>query len=224
MKIILSVALVILTTVIVYHLSTQPAADIKNAAPANAAPMPWDITRFEDGSTEVFGMRLGHSTLQNAMDILGQPDSIALFAEDQNAQSIEIYFKHAALGPLKASLVLTLEAEQRQMQDMMTRAASQKATRTGARRYLLSLADQQAVFNHKIKALTYIPAYPGLDAEYFDERLGLPFAILKESETAVSRYYPDQGLTLLIDDDGKEVFQYQHPAYFTLPSQAVRQN
>ncbi len=175
---------------------------------------PWAIKTYRDGSLQVLNIHLGSTTLQEVIDSHSAPDNIALFTHDNKPQTIEAYFSYAPTGPLRAKLVLTLSASRSDMIKMMERATSLSVTTDGHRKLFLSNDDQQSLLTHSVESLTLIPDYSGLDATYFRQRLGEPVATHKESESAVSWYYPQKGLTVLIDDDGKEVFQYQNPSDF----------
>mgnify|MGYP000113781179 CR=1 FL=1 len=48
--------------------------------------------------------------------------------------------------------------------------------------------------------------------------LAEPAAWLQESEQAVSWFYPELGLAVLIDNEAREVLEYQAPRDFVMPS------
>ncbi len=181
--------------------------------------LPWNVTVFDDASSQIFDIHLGKSTLSEAMDIWGRPEKIALFSSKGEPLSVEVFFNNPPAGPMKASVVLTIAATKQEMLSIGT--TGQSGTETGDARHTISEQDQEKMLSHTIENLTYIPAYRGLEAEYFEERLGKPEATHRESETAISWFYPDIGLTLLIDDEGKDVFQYESPVGFQLPNAAL---
>ena len=69
-----------------------------------------------------------------------------------------------------------------------------------------------------------LPTYGGLEADFFRERLGEPAAWKFEDEERVLWFYPDKGLSLLIDSDGKDIFQYSMPRNFEIPEGATTNN
>jgi hypothetical protein len=69
----------------------------------------------------------------------------------------------------------------------------------------------------KIGLITYLPGTRNLDADFFRSRFGEPAAWLQENETAVSWFYPRFGLSVLIDDQAREVLEYQAPRDFVMP-------
>jgi hypothetical protein len=72
-----------------------------------------------------------------------------------------------------------------------------------------------------IRVLTYLPGTRGLDTGFFRARFGEPAATLQETEHAVSWFYPSLGLSVLIDDNGGEVLEYQAPRDFVMPAGAT---
>jgi hypothetical protein len=112
---------------------------------------------------------------------------------------------------LKGKLVVTLMAEEDQMMAMADHAIAQKATADGNRRLILAEADKAGQTARVVKALTYMPAYSKLDAAFFRSRFGEPESWERINEHAVRWFYPDKGLSLLIDAEGREVLQYAMP-------------
>ena len=71
--------------------------------------------------------------------------------------------------------------------------------------------------DRRVSVITYIPGTRGLDAAFFRQRFGAPAAWLRESEQAVSWFYPRLGLSVLIDDEAREVLEYLPPRDFVMP-------
>jgi hypothetical protein len=69
----------------------------------------------------------------------------------------------------------------------------------------------------RVSLMTYLPGTRKLDAEFFRDRFGEPAAWLQETNTAVSWFYPELGLSVLIDDEAREVLEYQPPRDFIMP-------
>ena len=182
--------------------------------------LPWNVTTHDDGSSSIFDVKLGTSKLHQVFEKWGRPAKIALFTGKGKPLSIEVFYSNPPTGPMKASVILTLEATEEEMLEVSMNTTGQSGTETGDARHTIAQEYQEKLLGNEIATLTYVPAYKGLDAEYFEERLGKPVAIHQESETAISWFYPEIGLTLLIDDDGKDVFQYQPPLNFQLPAEA----
>jgi len=190
-------------------------------AQTTAVAMPWDITLHKDGSTEVFGVHLGSTTLADTIVAWGMPDSIALFAKDTVPISVEVWFSHPRVSPMRAGIVLTLAVETSTMQTMMDEAQGHKTAADGDKKYILSDSHQEQLLQYNVKTLSYIPAYKGLEPAYLEQHVGRPAASWQQSEHLQSWYYPDKGLTLIIDAEGKDVFQYQLPTTLQLPAAAT---
>ena len=75
----------------------------------NAEPLtglPWQIDVLEDGSTRVFGLQIGVSTLSDAIDVLGGDMDLAIIAATDEVGSLEMYYGHYRAGLLSGKLVL----------------------------------------------------------------------------------------------------------------------
>jgi hypothetical protein len=182
--------------------------------------LPWNITVHEDRSTEVFRLRLDQSTLSDAVSRFHEPEDIAIY-KGQETDSLEAYFGTVNIGPLKAKLITTLQAEPEDIAQMLSRAKGLSMSDSADKKIELAAEDRQFALNKTITGITFIPSYSGLTAEFFKERFGEPTAWLRLSENAVQYFYPAKGLSIVIDADGKEVLQYNHPDRFKLPENAA---
>ena len=64
-----------------------------------------------------------------------------------------------------------------------------------------------------ITALTYLPSID-LDEAVINARFGKPAEQVAQAEGTVYWLYPDQGLSILVDREGKEILQYVAPQDF----------
>ena len=183
--------------------------------------LPWQVTPHEDGTSTVFGLRLGEATLADAIARFGEPEGIALFLREDDQRSLESYFGTVRFGPFEAKVVTTLVADDWLLDGLAIRAIGRDRTRSGDRKLLIPDADKAPLTSRPLKGITYIPTYSGLEPDFFRERIGEPAASRQENEHAVSWFYPRLGLFLLIDDKGKEVFEFVPPADFAMPADAV---
>jgi hypothetical protein len=191
-------------------------------APQPVGGMPWQIEVFEDGSSKALGLHLGQDSLRDAVRLLGRPEGLSLFSPQAEAQafSLEAYFGTVRNGPLAAKLVLVLDASAEQMGAMAERALTRKPGPSGAYQWLLSEEDKQLAQEYRIRALTYIPLYAELDAEFFSSRFGQPAGRRALSDQVERWFYPDRGLSIDLDAKGKEVLHYVMPRDFSLSSMA----
>ena len=67
-------------------------------------PMPWNATKTNN-VVQVFGLKMGDSTLKNAMQIFGTEAEVALFKGKNKDNTIEVYFKSTKIGGLGISII-----------------------------------------------------------------------------------------------------------------------
>ena len=178
--------------------------------------LPWQITVNTDGSSRVFDIELGSATLDDAMAKFGALEGLAVFEHRDGPMALEAYFGNVQFGPLKAKVIVGLQADARDLEELRHRADSREGTPSGDWKYPLADAPETHA-GRRVTLVTYLPGTRGLDAGFFRQRFGEPAAWLQESETAVSWFYPDMGLSVLIDDDAGEVLEYQPPREFVIP-------
>ena len=181
--------------------------------------LPWNVTVNEDKSTEVFRLKPGISTLTDAIARFHEPEEIAIYAGKEK-RSLEAYLGTVNLGPLQAKVILTLAATEQELQTMLERSSGLSLSGGEDKKLKLAPEDVQQALQRTVSSITFIPKYSGLDSEFFKERLGEPFAWQRLGEKAVQYYYPEKGLSVIIDAEGKEVLEYNHPAEFVLPDPA----
>jgi len=183
--------------------------------------LPWQITVNPDGSARVFDIELGNATLADAMSKFGALEGLAVFEHDDGWLALEAYFGNVQFGPLKAKVIVGLAATRPELEEMRSRASNREGSPSGDWKYPLNDAPQMHT-GRQIALITYLPGTRNLDAEFFRSRFGEPAAWLKEGETAVSWFYPEFGLSVLIDDELREVFEYQAPRDFVMPQGVTR--
>ena len=60
--------------------------------------LPWQIEVLLDGSTQVFGLHIGKSTLSDALGILGTDMEVAVIAAPDEIGNLEMYYGHYRAG------------------------------------------------------------------------------------------------------------------------------
>lgn len=185
------------------QVNNQPKEDI----------YPWQITLQSDGKTRVFGITLSESTLNDAIPLLGRNYKLGLFETPNQPLSLEAYFNEVTLGGISGKLVLTLEATQKEMAALLQEAIKRKVLESGARRYTLTAETNNALAQKRITSLSYVP-YINLDEEVIRKRFGEPAERIIVDQQRQHLLYPELGLDLLLDEDGKELLQYVAPAKF----------
>lgn len=182
--------------------------------------LPWQVETLADGSSRVLGLHLGRSTLRQAIDKFGPYEELALFEGTDGVRSMEVWFGDVQFGPLKAKLGASLEVDQEDLRTLAKRAVDRKGSPTGDWKLFLKSDDRILQEDRRISGVTYIPAYGGLEADFFRQRLGEPAAWRELEEGGVQWFYPKKGISLLLDAKGKEVLEYVAPKHFQLPPDA----
>jgi hypothetical protein len=183
--------------------------------------MPWDLQHTSDGHTRVLGMVIGKSTLDDARKVLGSHGELALF-QDEQGLSAESLFSEFTSGGLSGRIFLTLSVSPERLQQMAGRATKREPTEAGSIKLRPHWQDLKALGDSVIKAITYIP-YVNLDDEVIRSRFGEPAQTVQVGEEQVHYLYPDKGLDLILDKDGKEVVQYVDPSDFSELTKPLKQ-
>jgi hypothetical protein len=120
-----------------------------------------------------------------------------------------------ALGFVLAKVIATVDGKKEAISAMRDRAIKAKHMESTTRRITLHPDDLAAADNLPIKAISVIPTV-NLDEATVVQRFGPPGERLVVSERRVHLLYPDKGLDVVVDADGKELLQYVAPRNFAL--------
>jgi hypothetical protein len=186
--------------------------------------LPWQIESDKQGGSTVFGLKPGVSTLAEVRQKLGGDIELAIIAEPEELGSLEGYYNQVPLGFVLAKVIVTVDASKETITAMRERALKAKHMESTTRRITLHPDDLTAAENMPVRAISVIPTV-NLDEATVVQRFGQPDERLAISEKRVHLLYPSKGLDVLVDADGKELFQYVAPRDFALlrePLQASR--
>jgi hypothetical protein len=208
------IAALLLATGLVIFFVTPPA---DHPQTMQRTDLPWLVTPEADGSSRVFDLHIGTSTLQDAIAKFGNPEAVALYIRESGTRDLETYFGTVSMGPLKAKIILNLLVDEKRLDEFEANAIKQEFSAEGDKKLLLNSEDKQSLGDARIAGITYIPTYKGLEADFFRERFGEPAAWKVEDEEHVQWFYPDIGLTLLMSTEGREILQYRMPREFVMP-------
>ena len=203
------VFIVSLTAYLLFYFTSDQSSEI-------TMHMPWQVNIHDPLHSEVFGVVLNKTTLNQAIQLFGQIEGVALFRDKQGNYSLEAYFGKVRTGPFGARLIANLEVPQVVLEKMTEDATKRVKTRDGSIKWDLKTHIQLEQGARKIKSLTYIPDYSGLDQAYILEQFGQPAQRQKLDETAQLWFYPEAGIRIMIDSEGKDMFEYSAPAQFVL--------
>lgn len=179
--------------------------------------LPWQVEALPNGSSRVFDLELGSATLADAVAKFGPYEDMAVFQPADGPPVLEVYFGTVSFGPLSAKVVTALAATPAELQALIAQASAREGSPTGDWKYRLAPGDQQVQRNRLLRVITYIPAARDLDADFFRARLGEPAAWKVGEEQVVQWFYPERGLSVVINASGREVLEYTAPRDFRLP-------
>ncbi len=174
---------------------------------------PWEIRILPNGHNQVFGIELGATTLAQASRALGSHYELALFESRDGALSLEAYFSEVTRHGLSAKIIMGFSRPQEELQGFRQHSIQRKRTESGNIKHLLRADDRAIVSDFAVTDISYIP-YVNLDDKMVRKRFGEPAEVLKISASRSHYLYPQKGLDLILDTDGKELLQYVIPARF----------
>ena len=176
--------------------------------------LPWQIEILPDGSTRVFGVNPGSSTLGQAAARLGDDMELAVIAAPGEAGGLEMYYGHYRAGLLSARLVLAADMDADTLKQMRENAASTEVLQSGARKHVLSEEDYQAAYQAAISSIAFIPS-TNLDHDMIINRFGEPDEIITSGEQTRHYLYAAKGLDVIVNNDARDVLQYVAPNEFS---------
>ena len=182
--------------------------------------LPWEITVNEDGTTTVFHLTLERSTAADAVAKLATDHDLALIDNTDTPPGLELYFSNFQTGPIKAKLVIGLQSTTDQLRAMQQRAETFDYTSSGARKYRLQASDVDRALQLPISSLTLLPS-AALKPDVINARFGDPKQVIKTEEGHQHWLYPNLGLDIVINEDGKDAIQYVAPQSFDRLSQPL---
>ena len=177
--------------------------------------LPWQIEHTSGGSTRVFGLVLGQSTLQDAEQQLRSAAEVSLFAAPNKPPVVEAYFEKVMLGGLSAQMVMEIDVPTEPLQSMFEQGERISTLGSGARKVTLTDDDLTLVRELPIASITYVPRIR-LQPEVILKRFGEPTQRHMETEGHTTHWlYPDKGLDVAVDENGHAVLQYVAPTNFS---------
>ncbi|HID45584.1 MAG TPA: hypothetical protein EYP34_07505 [Chromatiaceae bacterium] len=186
--------------------------------------LPWQIEVTPDGLSQVFGITLGKSTLDEVENHFQEPAEVSLFATDDGKRMVEAFFNTVTMSGFKAKVVATLGFSNEELQGMFDRGERISTLAQGKRKVMLSGDDLVRARNTPVVALTYLPR-TDLAKSTVIKRFGEPAEKIMEADGKVEHWlYPDKGLDVVMDAEAREVLQYVAPKDFERlrrPLQAV---
>ncbi|MCP4077132.1 MAG: hypothetical protein GY744_13225 [Gammaproteobacteria bacterium] len=205
----LIIASITVVAVVLFYSTTEQSLN-------EPADMPWHITVHDANHSEVFGIELNKTTLEQARQKFGKLDGLALFKSQKGDYSLEAYFGKVNIGPFSARIIANLDASQSELDSLTEHTIKRVITEDGSQRWTIKTDKQSEQGVRLIKSLSYIPAYSGMDQQFITQRFGEPASRKVVDETTELWFYPQQGVRIMVDNDGKELFEYMTQTQFNL--------
>lgn len=182
-------------------------------SPAASHDAPWDADIAADGSVRALGLRLPGSTLADAQALWGDALQVALMVSAGAAPALEASVEQARPGGVAGRLVLTAQASAQQLQRWQAQAVRDEVPSPQTRRLTLRSDDLHEALRAPLTSIGFLPQVQ-LDAPLLRRRFGEPREIVVESPRREHWLYPDRGLAVVLDADGRELLQYVPPQRF----------
>ncbi|NTV09886.1 MAG: hypothetical protein HGA47_03830 [Zoogloea sp.] len=209
MKLILAILALVIAVVAApffFHPAGQPGSQAVDG-------LPWQIEPLADGSSRVFGLNLGSSTLGDARPRFGSEMQVAIIWTPDETGAVEAYSDTATMGAVSGKMILTAELPAATVEAMKLRAEKTEYMESTTRKTTLAPADLEAAYAARIRSMSFIPS-ANLDEEIVLQRFGPPAERIKSSDHVEHFLYPAKGLDLILDSKGKELLQYVPPRDF----------
>ena len=182
---------------------------------------PWQIEVLPDGSTRVFQVHLGSTTLEQMEQLFEESAETTLFDPKDEPPVVEAYFNDLFIGGLKAKMVASFNLSEAQTQAIYDRGVRISTLGSGTRKVTLAAEDLQFIKQQPVYALTYLPSI-NLEAELLEKRFGEPAQKITDTASGgVHWLYPQLGVDVVLSDDAKEVVQYVRPKDFSTLQQPL---
>lgn len=196
---------VIIAAFLLWRPSGEPSPPIEG--------LPWQIETLPNGGARVFGLELGHSSLDNARVRFGEDLEIGILAAHGEAGSLEVYYDRVTAGVIMGKMILVAALDEQTLAGLRARSIRKKQLDATTHQYILDAADLPLAWRAPIATITFIPD-SSLDAETVLKRFGTPQERLRTSAGIEHFLYPDKGLALTLAAKGKEILQYVAPREF----------
>ncbi|MCO6413868.1 MAG: hypothetical protein J5I92_14100 [Thiogranum sp.] len=182
--------------------------------PQLARNLPWQIELLPDGTSSVFGIELGHATLDDVREQLGDDMELAVIVFPGETQGgLEMFYSHYTAGLLSGKLIVAADVAPDTLAQMRERAVHAEYMQSSARKFRLHPQDLPLAWQARVKGLTFVPTVDiGEDAAR--KRFGEPASRVVATPGATHWLYPDKGLDLILNEPGKDVLQYVAPRDF----------
>ena len=184
---------------------------------AAATGLPWQIETLPGGASRVMGLTLSDgpeaSTLADVRRLFGPEVQLAVIAAPGENGSLEAFVDPAVLGFVAGKLVVSAALPADTLKGLRERAVKSEFMESATRKHTLAPDDLATALAAPITALSFIPQ-ARLDAEAIVARFGEPSRRVRSNGHLEHFLYPEKGVDVILDAEGKELLQYVAPRHF----------
>ena len=188
-----------------------PASAASSAASGEAAP--WQARALPGGAVSALGFVLPGSRLADAQARWPEELQVAVMAPRGEPGALEAYLESYREGGFAGRLVIVAQAAPDALLRWQARAARAEPVDGRTVRYTLHADDRAEALRSPLAGLSFIPAAQ-LDGATVAQRFGTPAERWASGERIEQWLYPDRGLAVALDVEGREVLQFVAPAEF----------
>jgi hypothetical protein len=191
----------------------DPLSAPSGEAVSQAISAPWQIDAQPDGSLHVMGVRIGESTLGDAVQRYGKDTQVAVIAAPGEEGHLEAFVDPIQADFVMGKLVISAQATSAQLQGWRQRTVKAEFMESTTRRYMLTPEDRAEALKATVVGMSFIPQ-ASLDEAAVISRFGQPAERLRSTAHTEHLLYPDKGVDVMLDTEGKELIQYVRPVDF----------
>ncbi|MEY4752883.1 MAG: hypothetical protein RJA44_558 [Pseudomonadota bacterium] len=182
-------------------------------AAAQHHELPWQIEPQPQGGSRVFGLEPGRTSLREARERWGDDLQIAILTARGEAGALEAAVDNFRAGFVTGKLILSFETQPATLAQWRERALKREVIEGSTTlRERLHPDDLTAALPLPLVGLTFIPSVH-LDADTVRQRFGEPAG--RHALGAQQHWlYPERGLAVTLDPQGRELLQYVAPREF----------
>ena len=175
--------------------------------------LPWQIEIPGAGNSRVFGLAPGQSTLADAASRFGPDMDVAVMASTGKPGALEGYYDQFTAGVITGKLILGTDLDPAELERLRQDAVKSEIVSGTTRKFHLRATDLPTAMQAAIVIITFIPS-ANLDQEIALQRFGEPAQRIQAGAGVEHLLYPEKGLALTLNKDGKEALQYVAPHEF----------
>ena len=204
----LSLLLVFMVSLVVWVLYFLAANE------ENKTRFPWQVSVNPAGHLQVFGLTLEETTILQAKEILNANPKLALIESTDGSLSLELDLGENTFGLISGRLLAEIDVDEATKKRLKANNVKAKKLESGSIKMSLAHEDAIKMINLPLVGLSFIP-YGDFSAEKIRHFFGQPSKVISETENSLHFLYPEKGIGIMLNRQGKEVFQYISPAKFS---------